>query len=175
MSPEQKVKAIVDRIRASTGQMLLVGIPEEKNERTDESAQNAMIGYVMEFGSPEQNIPARPFLIPGCEEVRESVIDELRGVMDDGKMAHFQKAGMIARDSVVMTMTTSEYPPLAPSTIANRFRQRKTKSTRQAEKNYLDYLDAGHTPAESQNMAGIRPLINTGQLRRSITYVVRDA
>jgi len=83
---------------------------------------------------------------------------------------------MVARNSVVREITDPAPPfaPLSPVTI--RARLRRT----QAGRRKLMQLSKQGKPlgvwAQERNKAGnpnIRPLIDTGQLRASITYVVR--
>ena len=43
-----------------------VGIPEEKSKRkSPDKMTNAALGYIHEYGSPANNIPARPWLKTG--------------------------------------------------------------------------------------------------------------
>ncbi|HAX2567517.1 TPA: hypothetical protein JW640_001108 [Escherichia coli] len=56
-------KAILDALRSLTKKDVLVGIPSEDSERDDVPFGNAGIGYLNEYGSPEQNIPPRPHLV----------------------------------------------------------------------------------------------------------------
>lgn len=58
-------KAILDALRSLTKKDVLVGIPSEDSGRDDVPFGNAGIGYLNEYGSPEQNIPPRPHLVPG--------------------------------------------------------------------------------------------------------------
>lgn len=50
-------KAILDALRSLTKKDVLVGIPSEDSGRDDVPFGNAGIGYLNEYGSPEQNIP----------------------------------------------------------------------------------------------------------------------
>ena len=137
---------------------VLVGIPAANAARDPEpgettAATNALIGYVMEYGSPAQNIPARPFLHPGVANAREGIELHmkkagqlaLRGKQDEIGQ-ELEKVGLIAAASVQKKITDGPFQPLKPATLAARRRRGRT---------------------------GDRPLIDTGQLRRAITYVVR--
>lgn len=180
-------KDTVGRVLASiqrlVGQEVLVGIPASQAERSDEDPKpmnNAQLGYVHENGSPAQNIPARPFLIPGVEDAQESYTNHLQKAVsaamsgDDNKMqTELNAAGLIASSGARNKITTGEFEPLSPATVRNRRKSRSTKSMRAAEKKYLELIANGATPEQAQDEAGIRPLINTGQLRNSLTYVIR--
>jgi hypothetical protein len=45
---------------------------------------------------------------------------------------------------------------------------------RASEIRYLDLVANGMSAADAQGATGIRPLINTGQLRNAITYAIRE-
>jgi phage gpG-like protein len=145
------------RLEALAKQEVLVGIPAETaTVRSDETTpiNNATIGYIMEHGAPESNIEARPFLMPGVEAVKSNIVDQFRRIakvqMKGDKEAAergFNRAGLIAQNSVRRMINSGIPPALAPSTLAARRRRGRT---------------------------GTKPLIDTGQLRNSITYVIRS-
>ncbi|MDN7754088.1 hypothetical protein [Burkholderia gladioli] len=175
-------------------QEVLVGVPASSAERKDSDSDinNAVIGYLMETGSPANNVPARPHLVPGVEDALPKVTAQLQkgaAAALDGDMAAFTNrlhaAGQLAVSSVQLRIRNNIPPPLAPSTVANRFRQRTAKdapkpaSKRKAEKDYAALIDAGAQAAgmslaEIQSAAGIIPLINTGEYSKSIKYVVKN-
>jgi hypothetical protein len=66
-------------------------------------------------------------------------------------------------------------PPLKPSTIRGRKYLRGTQSRRAGETKYSALVKGGMAPAAAQRAAGIVSLVNTGQLRNAVTYVVRKA
>ena len=116
-----------------------------------------------ENGSPANNIPPRPFLVPGLEANREMIVDGLKGAMDCALKGDEKKCGQAlerlairSASAVKSYMQTADFEPLKPRTIANRNRSRLTKGTRENEREGV----------------GIRPLINTGQLRDAIDGVV---
>lgn len=146
--------ALPDLLRrlASVAQRdVLVGVPA--GEARDDGPSNAEIGYQNEFGSPANNIPARPHLLPGVAAVQDKVAAKLTQaadaaasgrVSDAGRRLH--AAGLLAQNSVRRTLTTTAYRPLSERTLAER---------------------------RARGRTGTKPLIDTGQYRRSITYVVR--
>ncbi|WP_419687266.1 hypothetical protein ACN22W_08405 [Burkholderia theae] len=178
---------VLKSIAALVQREVLVGVPDSTAGRKDEGEpiSNAEIGYLMENGSPANNVPARPHLVPGVEgalpriapQLQKGVEAALRG--DVGKIdAKLTQVGEMAVASVRLKIRSNIPPPLAPSTIANRYRQRGTKSQRKSEKDYSALVDAGAQAAgmslsEIQSAAGIIPLINTGGYLKSITYVKR--
>lgn len=179
------VKDDVDKVFASIrellGKQVLIGIPEDKAARTDDEAMNnAAIAYVMEFGSPAQNIPARAFLIPGVEKARTPALRQLRLAAKyalDGNTAKsdaaLSSAGVVGSESVRNEIINGDFAPLSPATIAKRYKQRGDKTRRQSEIDYLKFVAQGVQPDAAQAEVGIRPLFNTGEMFRSITYVVQ--
>ncbi len=156
---QDRVDEMLAAVQDLVGQELLVGIPAatagRQTEPGDEPIDNATIGYIMEFGAPAANIPARPFLVPGIQNATDRVGKRFQRAAEaalDGDTQRitdeFDAAGLIAQNAVRAKITDGPFVPLAPATIAKR-RSRKPPRL------------------------GTAPLLDTGQLRRSITYVVR--
>lgn len=167
------LKMLLDNIHAMVGERVYVGIPHDKDKRNQQkddqkkekkkrakkgeekqiTVGNVQIAYINEYGSAGKRIPARPFLMPGIRKVTPQIL----GVLQAGARAGLTKRGAVHRSlrisgriavaSVRKTMTAGEgYVPLSQRTLDAR-RAKKRKST--------------------------KPLIETGRLRRSITYVIR--
>lgn len=174
------VAKVFKSIQELVGRQVLVGIPDSgQNNREEGPVNNATIGYVMEFGSPLHNVPARAFLIPGVETAKEAALRQLRQAADaalKGDKAAMQqglnRAGIVASNEVKHKINSNIPPPLSPNTIRNRHRGRQTKM-RESEQVYLALVSQGVEPGAAQGEVGIVALINTAQLRNSITYVVR--
>jgi hypothetical protein len=99
------------------------------------------------------NLPARPFLVPGVESAQKAATDELKKGADDAMdgNAHaadkaLHRAGIVASNAVKAKINSGIAPELAESTLAARRRRGRTGTT---------------------------PLIDTGSLRNAITYVLR--
>ena len=149
---------IVKEINDLTRKDVLIGIPEAETNRQDEDggsapATNAALGYIHEHGSPANNIPARPFLIPGVKDAQGAIEKRLKQAADaalKGDKAavdrQMHSAGIEAQNSVKTKINSGDFEPLAPATLAQR---------------------------KARGRTGTKPLIDTGQLRNSITYVVR--
>lgn len=178
---KDNVSKIFKSMAELTGKAVYVGIPEAEATRNDEpEMNNARLGFIHEFGSPLANIPARPFLIPGVENVEKEAGAELgkaasAALTGDSKAAdqYLNRAGIVATNEVKRVINSNIPPPLKPRTIRDRWKSRGTKGRRDNEKLYLEMVANGEEPAFAQNAAGIIALINTGQLRNSITYVVK--
>jgi hypothetical protein len=178
---KDNVAKIFKSMAELTGKAVYVGIPEAEAPRDEEpEMNNARLGYIHEFGSPKVNIPARPFLIPGVQNVEAETAAELKKAADaalagDSKLAdqHLNRTGIIAANEVKRVINSNIPPPLKPRTIADRYKNRGTKTRRDNEILYLKLIDQGMDPGAAQDEAGIIALIDTGQLRNSITYVVK--
>lgn len=175
-SVKKTFKALADL----TGKQVLIGIPDDGADRKEgDAANNALIGYVMENGSPAHNVPARPHLVPGVQQSEPQTLPRLKAAANaalDGNAKksdqHLNEAGIIAANEVRGMINSNLPPPLAPSTIANRHRQRGTKM-RESEQVYMDLVAKGVDPGAAQADIGIVALVNTGEYRNSITHVVR--
>lgn len=136
---------------------VMVGIPSEKTERREEGSEepinNAEIGYLMENGSPEANIPARKHFLPAMRGKQKETADGLRKAAElamDGRpkavAQQLARVGSINASAVKAYINAGVNPPLAPATLDAR-RRRGVKRT--------------------------KPLIDTAQYRNAITYVIR--
>jgi hypothetical protein len=177
------VGQLLARVATLTASDILVGVPEDKTGRSDGTINNATLAYIHEFGSPAKNIPARPFLFPGVRKARPQVIAVMRQGAKDAMQgkgtvdATLNKAGMIARNAVIEAITDPVPPfvPLQAATIRARLRRTQAgrRQIRKAQKQAL--LDGTSTAAVLSNWGAagnIKPLIDTGALRASISYVV---
>lgn len=162
-------------IRQLAQREVLVGIPSNKTERNEpgEPINNATIGYIMEKGSPAKNIPARPHLIPGIDNATPAITERFAkaaraGVQGDLAEADRQlaAAGMIAASSVKALITAGLSPALADSTLASRVRRNRAAKGAAAE---LARRAQGVAPGSDL----AKPLIESGQYRNAITYVLK--
>ena len=62
--------AIRRAVAALTEQDVYIGVPGDNNARQDGGPTNAEIAYWQETGVPSRNVPARPALLPGIEDIR---------------------------------------------------------------------------------------------------------
>jgi hypothetical protein len=182
------VNSLLARVHMLTENEVLVGVPQAQGARQQGVATNAMLAYVHEFGSPLRNIPPRPFLIPGIRKVSDQITarlvqagrDVTTGRLRDPMVA-LNQVGMLARNSVVNEITDPAPPfvPLKPATV--RARLRKTAAGRRKLRTLGKLRAATGWSGAQSNQAltewaeagNIHPLIDTGQLRAAITYVIR--
>lgn len=144
-------KRIREAMQNLARERVLVGIPQAENSRADGTITNAELAYLHTNGSPANNIPARPFLVPSLQ-LRDNQIlytDELK---EAGKSAlEFNQAG------------TKQHLQLAGQIASN------------AAKRYFTDARNGWAPNSPVTIAlkgSARPLIDTAQLRRAITWVL---
>ena len=116
-----KLRAQVDR------KFTKVGIPGTAKE-PDDGTPLALIGLVMEFGSPEKGIPERPSLIPATRKGRPDFVKLnkfnlkkiLRGETTLEKS--LDQLGLMAVGKVQKEILNGEYVPLKEATIEARKR-----------------------------------------------------
>ena len=133
---------------------VLVGVPATEASRKDgDPMNNAQLAYLHDKGSPANNILARPFMQPGIQAGKEAIVAQLEGAAQaairgdpDGVDRRLNAAGLAAQSAIRKMINSGIAPALAAATIAARKRRGITRT---------------------------KPLIDTGQLRNSITYVIR--
>lgn len=156
---------------------VLVGIPDDaghagesrgpqagKNARDDGGPNNAQLGYIHDQGSPDVGIPQREFLAPGVREGRPRFTPHLKAaavatLAGDKNRADksLASAGLEAMNAVQTKLKTGPFVPLAPATIARRRRRSAGSSYRR----------------KATTASDVKPLIDTSQMLRAVTYVVR--
>ncbi|WP_175788114.1 hypothetical protein [Burkholderia cenocepacia] len=150
-----RLDEVLKSIAGLVKQEVLVGVPDSTAGRKDddEPLSNAEIGYIQETGSPANNIPARPHLVPGVQDARPKFEPQLQKGVEaalDGDLEQVQRrlnmAGIAAQNSVRAKVNSNIAPQLAESTLEARRRRGVTREN---------------------------TLVDTGQYRNSITYVIR--
>lgn len=187
MTRDDVVK-VMRNIKALTGLDVLVGVPSDKADRQDDTPiNNAALAYIHTFGAtikvPEREstvgrrngrfasakkattttthtvpaheivIPPRPFLEPGIKAAEPRTVPQLKkaaqaALSNDmgGATRHLNIAGLNAQNEVRGVINDGLSPALAESTLRKR---------------------------RARGRTGDKPLEDTGELRNSITYVVR--
>lgn len=134
---------------------VLVGIPEETAERRENAPiNNATLLAINNFGSPANNIPARPVMQIGIRNAQNEIAEAFKvgakSALSKGVSSlpnTYNRVGIIASNSVKKAINSQEgiEPP--------------SQATLQAR--------------EASGFKGEKALIVTGQMRNAITYVVR--
>lgn len=154
-----KLPQLAAAVDMMAGTQVMVGVPASEALRKPEPGKpgeppnNAMLLYIHEHGDAAGRIPARPSLHPGVMNNRENIEAGLKKVALsalDGKPEAvergFHRVGLSTQASVRRKITTGPFLPLAPATLARR---------------------------RARGRTGIKPLIDTTQLRSAINYVLR--
>ncbi len=149
----EKVNEILKKFKRDA---VLVGIPEDGTKRNDadETITNAAILAINEFGSPANNIPARPAMAIGIKNAQDEIAEEFRkaaiGALTRGLSAlsvAYNRAGLLASTAV--------------------------KKAINAQEGFSGPSEATLRAREARGFKGTKALIVTGQMRNAITYVVK--
>lgn len=162
---------IKDAINHLQNARVFVGIPEAETSRKDTGPTNAGLLYIHTNGSEVMNIPARPVIEPAIEADKtqlEAVLIQAITAKLDGETERFEmlleKAGLRGANDAKRWFTNPNngWPRNSITTIKRKLSKLTGKRKRKA----LDLLNSGNIDEVDT------PLIDTGQLRRAITYVV---
>lgn len=165
-----KLASVMKSISVLASYKVLAGIPEAKAPRKNAVAtgemNNAAIGYIQERGSPLANIPARPFLATGISDAKPDITRYFKQAAEAGLAGDSARvvralsaAGQSAASAAQMRIKQGIPPALKPKTIAARQRRSAGSKYRRKE----------------NRQSGAIPLYDTGELLRSITFVVKKS
>jgi hypothetical protein len=171
-------------LKILAGMDVLVGVPEDKAARRpaedDEDAppiNNAALAYIHDRGAPEVNLPARPFMAPGIKAAQPRIAASFRlaaeralaGASPSSLVANLTAAGLAAQSAIRAVINAGPPPPLSPNYL--RARDRKKLAQLRRQKGMTPEL---YRAAREALLADRKPLVDTGQLRNSINFVIRD-
>lgn len=125
---------------------------------SDKPYSQAFAAYIAANGSPLWKVPPRPIIEPAVENdknlelIAEQMKELLKAYIDNSgrEQQELQKLGMLGQNIIRdwFDNPANNWPPNAPATIEAKKRKGSTEP---------------------------RPLIDTAQLRKSMTYVIRKA
>lgn len=160
MGPNASIRKVNDsgpellkRLQSMQRQFVAVGIPQQKTQRSKEPINNASLLYIHTHGSPVRHIPARPVIEPAIEASgnKERIVAELKQAQNAWlagdkiqAVRHLRLAGVAGMNAAVRWFTDP--------------------------RNHW----APNAPSTIRRKGSSKPLIHTGSLRKSITFVVRD-
>lgn len=169
-------------IKLLTEQQVLVGFPSDTATRQPEPGElnppnNATIAYIQDNGAPEANIPQREFMKPAMYKAQVEVVTFMEQMAR--KIIHtprpetvkqgFGIIGLRVVAAIQARIREGIPPPLAESTLAARAnRGGKGKGRKGA---VLELARRARGEAPSTEFA--KPLVDTSQLLRAATYVIR--
>jgi hypothetical protein len=148
--------------REVTGELekrVAIGFPAGGPSRQPEPGEeappsNAAIAYLQERGAPDQNLPARPFLVPGVESIEAEAVARLKKAAAAalaGDLAAPERAlnaiGLQGVSAVRERITEGAFAPLSERTLQARKARGRTSE---------------------------KPLIDTSQMRAAVTYVITN-
>lgn len=128
----------------------LIGVPAEKASRPGEPINNAELLYIHTNGSPIRGIPARPVIEPAIEDAEEELSE---GMARAATMAIDGNVGAAKQE-------------LARTGMKG---QNKARAWFTDSKNGW----APNAPSTIKRKGSDRPLIDTAEMRKAITYVLR--
>ncbi len=147
---DKQLQAVQKSIKELKKIDVLVGVPQEEAGREQNGITNAELLYIHTNGSPANNIPPRPIVDPAIQDSKEEIGTLLKEAIlkalegdTDGAMAGMERAGTQGENAVKGWFTN---PKNNWAENAESTKKRKGSS---------------------------KPLIDTGQLRKSITHVVK--
>lgn len=142
---------LIQRLQGLAKREVLVGIPAEENKRDTGEINNAQLLYIHTHGSALRNIPARPVIEPAIADAQPRIARELRAAIEAASRGDKQSA----EDALERTGMVGQNASRAWFTNPHN--------------NW-----APNSPGTIARKGSSRPLIDTGALRKSIIYVVRD-
>jgi hypothetical protein len=145
------------KMRASLQQLakkkVYVGVPEDHTARQSGEATNAQLVYLHTNGSPLRGIPARPIIEPAL-------------AASDNKQLITKQLGEAARAVLAHK----------PDQTSQHLNQAGILGSNAAKRWFTDSRNgwAPDAPSTIKRKGSDRPLVDTGQMRRSITFLVED-
>jgi hypothetical protein len=140
------VKGLLERIAELGEPKVYIGIPSSTNARQGAS-NNATIAAAHEMGAPSRGIPARPFLIPtmqnNAEKYTNLMAQGFRNALQDKEKA----AEVYEKIGLVASSDVKDY------IVSGQFVPLKESTI--------------------DRKGSSKPLIDTGEMRNSISYEVR--
>lgn len=167
---------IREAISSLNNAKVYVGIPEAETTRKGGHITNAALMFIHTNGSELMHLPKRPVIEPSIEanDNKERIAQTLEAAASaelDGNKPRvkqlLQIAGMQGANAAKRWFTDSrnQWPRNKSATIARKLRRLKGA----AKSNAMNILNAA---GETGDVSGIdTPLIDEGELRRSITHV----
>lgn len=182
MKPSLSVKQVFNNaaeirkaLKALTEQDVYIGIPAEKAGREAAGMNNASLGYIHEFGAPAAGIPARPHLIPGIEDIVPEAVVLLKSAAQKALAGNagavetsLNKIGILGQNAVRARFVDNDWPPLQDATLDYQALKKDEDGTVQTDKKGNPKRKKSRRERERTN-----PLIDTGQLRKAYTYIIR--
>lgn len=153
ISTDETLKAVEAAVKELKQHDVLVGIPQEKSSRQGSKgkATNAELLFIHTNGSPIRGIPARPVLQPAIKNDKERIGEMLGKAVDKAVSGKIEEiAPALERAGIYGAKVCKDW-------FVNPSNGWKPNS-----------------PRTLKHKKSTRPLIDTSEMRKSITYVVRN-
>lgn len=153
LSAMEREQKIIERIKELKKKEILVGIPEDTADRREGEINNPSLLYLHTHGSPLRNLPARPVIEAALEdsETQEVISADLKLVAEAIMEEDFTKAERLMK--------------LTGMDAVN-----KIKEWFENPRNNWPPLKPATIKAKGSDAI----LVDTGQMRNSITYVISE-
>jgi hypothetical protein len=170
-----KDAAFLKKLKSLKKLEVLVGIPEKKAPRKKGKMNNATLLYIHTKGSPLNNLPARPLIEPAlaaddnAEKISEDLREVVKAILDGNENKAHRLMGITGQDAVNAIQDWFDDPrngwePNTDATVKRKLRKIKDLSKRKQA--FTEYKEG------IENINSI--LVDTGVLKRAITYVLRE-
>lgn len=167
--------AIREAVQTLTDKDVYIGVPAEKAGERKGGINNAELSYIHEFGAAAAGIPARPHLLPGIEEIVPEAAAELKAAAKaalEGKGtavdAALNRIGLLGQNAVRAKFQDNDWAPLKDATLDAAPLKKDDLG------NVLTDKQGKARRGKSRREQGkLNPLLDTGQLMKSHTYVIR--
>ena len=144
------MKKLMDAFNFCKKTDVLVGIPQENNATREDGVTNVQLMYIHTYGSPARRIPARPTIEPAITDpANRAVLQNLLKVSMVSAFAGNLNGALTGKNRAGM---------MAVNMIKTRFGSAAL---------------APNAPSTVRRKGSSAPLIDTGVLRNSITFVIR--
>jgi hypothetical protein len=174
-------------IRELAKKRVLIGVPGDAPRGDGAAFSNVSRAYVFEFGSPAINMPPRPHIVPGVEEALPEITRRMeaaaKAVLAGGDPEpHLMAAGQAGVNAVKQKITDKLEPPIKPlsylsrttGTLARGYRRRRQARGETGPLIFAQAIDEDVYAQAEAEAASATPLVDTGNYRDSITFVIRD-
>lgn len=151
--------AHLKKLQETLGKKKAVKVGFFENATYPDGTSVAVVAATQEFGSPAQNIPARPFMKTTFDEKQKKWMRIVkRALQEDGHNPDvaLERVGLAAAEDIKKAIQAVHEPMLAVSTIKARLR------------------DWEETGAFEKDKDLQKPLIRTGHMLNSVSYQVED-
>lgn len=141
---------------------VLIGIPQAAPSKHG-GITNAELAFIHTMGSPINRIPPRPFLEPAIEEAKDNITGRMKASVEAAvsgdigtAMNELDKAGQYGENAAKDYFTGGHFEPNTGITIEGGWMRNRVSGK----------------PVFVKGKSSTVPLIDTGDLRGSITHVI---